>query len=250
MIKVKMTVFVFLFILLAAAFGYGQTPSAAELLRRVDDNEIYATLEYEGDMIIDYRNRRTVKTLKAFVRGNSDSFIEFTNPEDRGFRYLKTGGQLHTFTPDLERPMRITRLKESLMGSDLSYEDTMENDKLSARFDPVIGGAGLWNGRDCWILELSARDRRKESYPRQKLWIDKETGDCLHTEMYALNGKNVCKESTVLRIETIGGRRFPVEVEMRDPERRAGSKTTFIMRNLVMDRPIADSVFSQQNLTR
>jgi hypothetical protein len=68
--------------------------------------------------------------------------------------------------------------------------------------------------------------------------------------MFALNGKNVCKESTVLRIEVIGGRRFPVELEMRDPERRSGSKTTFIMRNIVMDGPIADSVFSQQNLTR
>ncbi|MDR3160988.1 MAG: outer membrane lipoprotein-sorting protein, partial [Spirochaetaceae bacterium] len=97
----KVTVFVFLIVLPAASLVYGQSPPAVELLRRVDNNEIYTTIEYEGDMIIDYRNRRTVKTLKAWVRGNSDSFIEFTNPEDRGFRYLKTGGQLHTFTPDL-----------------------------------------------------------------------------------------------------------------------------------------------------
>jgi hypothetical protein len=38
-------------------------------------------------------------------------------------------------------------------------------------------------------------------------------------------------------------------MEMRDLLRR-GSKTTFVMRNVVMDQPIADSVFSQRNLER
>ena len=83
----KVTVFV-----LVAALGgsvYGQTPSAAELLRRVDDNEIYATIEYDGEMIIEYQNRRFVKTMRAWARENSVSFIEFTNPEDRGTKYLK-----------------------------------------------------------------------------------------------------------------------------------------------------------------
>jgi outer membrane lipoprotein-sorting protein len=241
------------FAVLAVPFACGQTPSAMELLRRVDDNEIYATIEYEGDMIIEYRNRRFVKTMKAWARENSDSFIEFTNPEDRGTRYLKKGGRLYVYSPDTEEVVLISghMLKESMMGSDMSYEDTIENEKLINRYDPVLGGSEIWNingvSRDCWVLDLTAK-RRTESYPRQKLLVDKETGDCLHYELFALSGAKL-KEYNLLRVEVFGGRRFPVEIEIRDLLRR-NSKTTMIMRNVVLDRPIADSVFSQRNLER
>jgi outer membrane lipoprotein-sorting protein len=90
--------------------------------------------------------------------------------------------------------------------------------------------------------------KKTESYPTRKLWIDKENGDLLHSELYALSGAKL-KESSTLRVEVIAGRRFPVESEMRDLLRK-GSKTTFIMRNVALDQPIADNVFSQRNLER
>jgi outer membrane lipoprotein-sorting protein len=250
MMKTKVTV---LLLILTTAVVYAQNPSAAELLRRVDDNEIYTTIEYEGDMIIEYQNKRFVKTMKAWGRENSDSFVEFINPEDRGTKYLKKSGRLYVYSPDTEEVMLISghMLKESMMGSDMSYEDTIENEKLSARYDPVIGGSGTWTlggvSRDCWILDLTAK-RRTESYPKQKLWIDKVTGDCLHYEIFALSGAKL-KEYNLIKVEVFGGRRFPVELEIRDLLRK-NSKTTFVMRNVVLDRPIADSVFSQRNLER
>ncbi|MDR0601972.1 MAG: outer membrane lipoprotein-sorting protein [Treponema sp.] len=245
----KVMALAFLTGLLGGAFVYGQTPSAAELLRRVDDNEIYTTIEYEGEMIIEYQNRRYVKTMKAWARKNSDNFTEFTNPDDRGTRYLKRGGRLYVYSPDTEEVMLISghMLKESMMGSDLSYEDTLENEGLSARYDPVLAGSGIWNNRDCWILDLGAK-KRTESYPRRKLWIDKEHGDCLHYELFSLSGVKL-KEYNLKRIETIGGRRFPVEMEIRDLLRR-DSKTTVILKNIILDRPIPDSVFSTRNLER
>jgi outer membrane lipoprotein-sorting protein len=253
MMKAKVTVLVFLCMAAAASFVYGQAPSATELLRRVDDNEIYATIEYEGEMIIEYQGRRFVKLMRVWARENSDSFIEFTNPEDRGTKYLKRSGRLYVYTPDTEEVMLISghMLKESMMGSDMSYEDTIENEKLSARYDPVINGSEMWNfngvNRDCWILNLTAK-RRTESYPTQRLWIDKETGDCLHYELFALSGAKL-KEYNLNKVEVFGGRRFPVELEIRDLLRK-NSKTTMRMRNVVLDRPIADSVFSQRNLER
>ena len=241
-------------VLLTAAAVFSQTPSAqmptaSELLRRVDNNEIYSTIEYEGELIIEYQGRRYVKVMKAWARGNTYSFIEFTNPEDRGTKYLRRDGRLYVYSPDNEGVVLISghMLKESMMGSDMSYEDTIDNDTLSSRYDPVLAGSEIWNGRDAWILELNAK-RRTESYPTRKLWIDKETGDLLHYELYALSGVKL-KEYTLLRVEVIGGRRFPVEGEMRDLMRR-DSKTTFVMRNVILDRPIADSVFSMRNLER
>ena len=228
---------------------FAQTPSAAELLRRVDDNEVYTTIEYDGEMIIEYQNRRYVKAMKAWAKGNTDSFVEFFNPEDRGTKYLKKSGRLYVYSPDNEGVMLISghMLKESMMGSDMSYEDTLDNVALSSRYDPVLSGSELWEGRDAWVLELNAK-KRTESYPKRKLWIDKETGDLLHYELFALSGAKL-KEFNLLKIETINGRRFPVEVEVRDLLRR-GSKTTFVMKNVILDKPIPDSVFSQRNLER
>jgi len=228
---------------------FSQTPTAAELLARVDNNEIYSTIQYEGDIIIEHGGRRFVKTMRAWARGTTHSFIEFINPEDRGTKYLKRDGRLFVYSPDTEEVMLISghMLRESMMGSDMSYEDTLDNETLSSRYDPVITGSAIINGRDSWVLELTAK-RRTESYPKRILWIDKENGDMLRYEMFALSGAKL-KEYTLLRVEVIDGRRFPVEGEMRDLLRR-DSRTRFVMRNVILDRPIADSVFSMRNLER
>jgi len=235
------------------ALVFAQTPSAAELLRRVDNNEIYATIEYEGEIIIDNANRRYVKTMKAWGKGNTHSFVEFTNSEDRGTKYLKRDGRLYVYSPDTEEVMLISghMLKESMMGSDMSYEDTLNNETLSSRYDPSITGSEIvsvnGSSRDSWVLELKAK-KKTESYPSRKLWIDKENGDLLRYELYALSGVKL-KDYNLLKVEVIGGRRFPVEGEMRDLMRK-DSKTKFVMKNVVLDKPIADSVFSQRNLER
>ena len=245
----KKIILMFGLMLIVCGFIFAQSPTATELLARVDNNEVYKTIEYEGEMIIEYQNRRYVKTMKAWARENSDSFIEFTNPEDRGTKYLKSRGRLYVYSPDTEGVMLISghMLKESMMGSDMSYEDTIDNATLSSRYNPVISKTEDWNGRSAWVLELNAKSRT-ESYPKRTLWIDRENGDVLHYELFALSGAKL-KEYNMLRIEVLNGRRYPVEVEIRDLLRR-GSKTTFIMKNVILDKPIPDSVFSQRNLER
>ena len=153
------------------------------------------------------------------------------------------------YSPDTEGVMLISghMLRESMMGSDLSYEDTMDNATLSSRYTPVLQGTESYKGRNVWVLELNANSRT-ESYPKRLLRIDQETGDVLNYELFALSGAKL-KEYNMLRVETHAGRRFPVEVEIRDLLRR-DSKTTMIMRNVILDRPIPDSVFSQRNLER
>jgi outer membrane lipoprotein-sorting protein len=80
------------------------------------------------------------------------------------------------------------------------------------------------------------------------LWIDKANGDLLRYELYALSGAKL-KEYNLIKTEVIGGRRFPVRMEMRDLLRK-NSKTTFVMKNVTLDKPIPDAVFSQKNLER
>jgi outer membrane lipoprotein-sorting protein len=245
----KILVFVLLISAASGTHAQAVSPAAEEILRKVDENEIYKSITYEGEMIIEYRGKRFVKTFKGFARENNDSFMEFTNREDRGTKYLKKDGRLYVYSPDTEQVMLISGhlLKESMMGSDLSYEDTIENEKLSVRYRPVIALEEMVDGRETWVLELTAR-RNTESYQKQKLWVAKDNFDVLKSEYYALSGA-MLKQYRLIRSENISGRSFPVESEMRDLLRK-DSRTVFVMRNVNLDKPLSDSVFSMRNLQR
>lgn len=233
----------------AVAAAAQAAPTAAELLAKVDENEVYSSITYDGQMIIDYQGKHFVKKFTAAGQGSVNSFVEFTNPEDKGTKYLKKDARLYVYSPDTEEVMLISGhlLKESMMGSDMSYEDTIDNEKLTARYVPTLTGTEEYNGKQAYILDLAAK-KKTESYPRQKLWIEVATGDVLHYELYALSGAKL-KEYTLIRAEPIGNRRFPVEAEMRDLLRK-GSKTTFIMSNVKLDATIPESTFSMRNLER
>ncbi len=233
----------------AAGPAIGDTTTAAEIVAMIDRNEVYGSIQYDGQMIVEYKGKRFVKDFTAATRGNSDSYIEFTNSEDRGTKYLKKDGRLYVYSPDTEQVMLISghMLKESMMGSDLSYEDTIENRTLAERYDAVISGTEELNGVSCRVLDLTAK-KKTESYQKERLWVSVETGDLVHYELFALSGSKL-KEYNLIRAETIGNRRFPMEAEMRDLLRK-DSRTSFVMKNVKLDQPIPDSTFSMRNLER
>lgn len=236
-----------LILIFAAMISLAFSQTADELLKKVDNNEVYETVEYDGEMIIEHNNRRFIKNFKAWARENTDNFMEFLNSEDKGTKYLKKGGRLFVYSPDNEGVMLISghMLKESMMGSDMSYEDAVNNEPLSARYSAVFAENETVNGKDCFVLELTAI-KKTESYPKRKLWIDKENSDVLKYELFALSGAKL-KEHNLLKAEVFNGRRFPTEIEVRDLLRK-NSKTTFTMKNVILDKPIPDAVFSQRNL--
>src|SRR4030042_3544995 len=102
--------------------------SAADVLtiiRKLDNNEVFDSIKYDAKMIINISGKKYEKTFYSYAKGRLNYFIEFTNSDDKGTKYLKKDGNLFVFTEDLEEVMPITghMLRESMMGSDVSYED-------------------------------------------------------------------------------------------------------------------------------
>ena len=52
-------------------------------------------------------------------------------------------------------------LRQSVMGSDMSYEDMMEDPKLENLYNATVVGEDTLLERPCWILELKAKPRRR-----------------------------------------------------------------------------------------
>jgi hypothetical protein len=144
-------------------------------------------------------------------------------------------------------PVMGMMLKESMMGSDMSYEDTINNDTLESQYDASISEEIQYEGKNVWVLDLVGK-KKTISYPKQRMWIDKENFTVWKAEKFALSGTKL-KEEKVLEYKKIGGRYFPVNVEVRDMLRK-DSLTTFKYTKIELDVKIPENMFSLKNLEK
>lgn len=226
-----------------------------DIVRKLDNNEVYDSIKFEGDMDIYLSGKKYEKTFYSYAKGNKNFFMEFTNFDDQGTKYMKKEGNLFVYTEDLEEVMPITghMLRESMMGSDLSYEDAIDNETLESQYNAKIieetkfNGDTKFRGKDVWVLELNAK-RKTVSYAKQKIWVDKETFAALKVEQYALSGAKL-KEMLLLDAKWIDKRYFATEIQVKDLLRK-DSKTVFKMNKIELDVEIPDRMFSLRNLEK
>jgi outer membrane lipoprotein-sorting protein len=223
--------------------------SAEAILARVDANQSYRTIYYEGTMQIISGKKTKTKTMKAWSAGSGRAFIEFTNPEDRGVRFLKLDANLWMYFPKEKDTVKIAGalLRQGMMGSDFSYEEAMESRDLLSTYTATISGEDTVEGNPCVVLELEAKSRTS-AYARQRLWVDGERNIVLKAELYARSGL-LLKTSRTLKVVQLGTRYFPSIVELSDAIKQ-DSRTVLTMESLVLDRPIDESRFSLQALTK
>lgn len=219
------------------------------ILRKTDANILYDSITFTGELEVQSNGKKTVKTFNAQGKGNKNSFNVFTNPEDQGTKYLKKDGNLYVYQPDLEEIVPIVghMLKQSMMGSDMSYEDMINNDSLDLQYTATLTGEEILNNKNCFLLELTAKNKNV-SYQRRKVWVDKETYFPVKMEMYAVSGK-LLKEMNILKLEKYGSRYFWSVREIKDLLRK-NSITTIKFSNIELDVDIPDSIFTMSNLSK
>jgi outer membrane lipoprotein-sorting protein len=225
------------------------TPSASEIIERMERNTDFETVYYEARMEISQRGRVNTKTMRAWADEDGRALIEFTNKRDLGTRILKIGDDLWLFSPTADEEVRLSgeMLNQGLMGSDFSYQDALASERLTELYESTVVGIEELDGRPCYVLELVAREGARVSYYRRKMWVDTERYLGLREELYAPSGK-LLKQSSTVRIEKIGERYYPMEVIMEDMTRKESS-TRLVIENIVFDRPIPDDTFTRQRLT-
>ena len=232
---------------IASAAGPAQTVD--EILTRTDANMSYQSIRYSGRMEITVGGETRYKTMDVIAQGTSKAFAEFTNPEDRGTRYLKLDKNLWIYFPKEQDTVKISGhlLKEGMMGSDVSYEDALESADYRARYTPALKGEETVNGRRCFVVELSAKVPTA-SYDRQLLWIDAERYVRVKSEMYARSGK-LLKVATTLDVVHLGDRWFPARTELVS-KLRSNTRTIFAMDKIDIGAAVEEKQFSMAALTR
>ncbi len=236
---------IFLFITLTGVVLSQMT--AEDIIQRRDDNEYIHTSRAESTMIISQGGRRIEKTMIMYSL-EKDGLVEFTNPGDRGTKYLKRDDNLWMFFPDAEDIVKISghMLEQGFMGSDFSYQDMMESDKLTELYSFTLLEEDTFNDRPCYVLEAIAVPGKKVSYYRRVSWIDKERFVGLKEELYAESGR-LLKTSEVQEIEEIEGRWLPVQIIMENKLRK-DTYTQFIINEIELNPELDEDLFSLQSL--
>ena len=221
--------------------------TAEEIINKRDDNEYFETAQMEAEMIIASGSRIITKTM-VVLADKQNSLVEFTNSQDRGTKFLKREDDLWMFFPDAEEIIKISghMLNQGMMGSDFSYQDVMESDKLTDLYDFKIIGEEEFDGRPCYVLEGIAREGVKVSYYRRVSWVDKERFIGLKEELYAQSGR-ILKETKVNIIEEIEGRWVPTNSVMENKLRK-DTYTEFTITQIKFNLKIPEETFTLQNL--
>ncbi|MCJ7790264.1 MAG: outer membrane lipoprotein-sorting protein [Candidatus Atribacteria bacterium] len=221
--------------------------TAEEIINMRDDNEYFDTAQIEAEMIIVSGSRKITKTMVALT-DKKNSLVEFTNSQDRGTKFLKREDDLWMFFPDAEEIIKISghMLNQGMMGSDFSYQDVMESDKLTDLYDFEIIKEEELDGRPCYVLEGIAREGVKVSYYRRVSWIEKERFIGLKEELYAKSGR-LLKETKVNKIEEIEGRWISTDSVMEDKLKK-DTYTEFKITQINFNPEIPEGTFTLQNL--
>jgi len=239
---------------LAAALGAGwvatQSPDGDWIIRRVDENLASRTKVTRSRMVIEGRGGTRTVELRSWIRGTEESFTEYlAPPRDRGTKMLKLGDQLWTYFPDTDRTILIAghMLRQSVMGSDLSYEDLMEDPHLFDMYSAEVLREDEHGGRPCWVLRLQARDA-SPAYLAREMWVDRERFVPLRESRFARSGR-LLKTTEVLRVERQGGRWVAREMVFKDVL-KTGNGTRFIIDTIEFDAEIPPHLLTKAALRR
>jgi outer membrane lipoprotein-sorting protein len=225
-----------------------QNPTGKEILDRIDKNMAAKSQIVTSKMIIHgQRSSRTIEA-KTWSMGENKAFTEYLAPaREKGTKMLKLEDELWIFSPSTDRIIKISghMLRQSVMGSDLSYEDMMENSKLIEKYDAVVTGTEKVNECDCWVVELQAKTS-DVAYQIRKLWVDKDRYVPLREELYAKSG-TLLKKTDFFEITKIGNRWYPKKIVFKDMLKK-GDGTEFIIDEILFDQVIDEYIFTKAAL--
>lgn len=251
--KVKITIQNSKFLILSCVFtflifNFAFAITGDEIIHKVDANMTFDTARMESKMVIHVGGEIRTKELVSFARGRDKSFAEFLSPpRDKGVKYLKIEDNMWMYLPSVEKIIKIAghMLRQSMMGSDFSYEDALESSKLLEKYSAKLIGEETLEERSCYVIDLTAKVK-EITYYRRRLWVDKELFIPLKEELFALSGKKL-KVMTMGKVQKFKERYYPTYIAMQNLLRR-DSFTEMIVTRAEFDIFIPAETFTQRNL--
>jgi outer membrane lipoprotein-sorting protein len=243
----KYIIIPFLFI---SIISFGQYPEGKEVLKKIDENMSSESRMVLSKMVIHgRRGSRTIES-RSWSEGEDNSFTEYLSPpREKGVKMLKLKDNLWMYSPSTDRTIQISghMLRQSVMGSDLSYEDMMDDRKLMSDYEARVTGEETVESNNCWIVELTAITEDVAYYSR-KMWVDKDKYIPVRSELYAKSGK-LLKRLEMFDIVRMENRWYPSKMVFKDMLKE-GDGTEFIVDEIQFNVDIPPTLLTKASLRK
>lgn len=235
-------------LLILPASGFGLT--ADQIMDKVDDNMTFSSMSFEATMSITKGSRTLTKEFFGYGTEDEETFyMEYTNSEDEGTKYLKIDDEMWIYFPDADDTMKISGhlLSDSMMGSDISYEDMMNNEALMDDYDATLNESTNIDGSDCYAIQLDANNE-DVTYYKQIAYVDESLFVIRYVEYYSKSGR-LLKTIHFEDFENVSGHNYAMKMTISD-ERKSNSETVIEYTDLTFDASIDDKYFTLSYLER
>jgi len=237
-------------LLFISTISFAQFPDGTELLEKIDENMSSDSRIFTSTMVIHGRRGSRNVESKTWAEGADNSFSEYLAPaREKGTKMLKMEDLLWMYSPSTDRTIKISghMLRQSVMGSDLSYEDMLDDKKMKESYDAVVNAEEDFNGTACWVIDLKAKTDDL-AYDSRKIWVDKEKYIPMKQELFAKSGK-LLKRMEMSDVVRVQGRWYPRKMTFKDML-KDGKGTEFIVTEIQFDVPIPDDLLNKGSLRK
>jgi outer membrane lipoprotein-sorting protein len=177
----------------------------------------------ELTMIIHRPEWERTSSLVAWTRGREDALIRFTAPaRDAGNATLKQGEKMWTYTPKLNRTIRLpySLMSQSWAGSDFSYNDLSRTDDLLKHYSLTITDRREEDDHVIYTIEAVPDDNAPVVWGKEE-WVLRDDY-VLVSQTFFDQALEPLKRMETLEIGELGGRVMPLVMRMQkldEPEK-------------------------------
>ena len=171
----------------------------------------------EMSMLIKRPSWQRKSKLKAWTRGREDALIRFVAPtRDAGNALLKQGERMWTFTPKLNKSIRLPggMMSQSWAGSDFSYNDMSRSDKWLRDYTLEHVATEQDGALKVYVIDAVPREDAAVVWGKERLRIRE---DLVLVEMaYFDQDMQPVRRMQSLDIGELGGRIMATRMRMQD----------------------------------
>ena len=230
----------------------GQQLNPADIVKRADDkfNGEKSGYSVMSMTIIRPAWKRTI-VFKNWTLGRDFALTLITSPpREAGQTFLKRYNEMWNWNPSINRLIKLppSMMSQGWMGSDYTNDDILKESSVVSDYTHQFAGEEVVNGRECYKINMTAKESASIVWGKQIRWIDKKEFLVLKAELYDEDGSLVRTE-TGTEIKVMDGRTIPTRIELV-PAEEPQNKTILEIKEIKFNIPVEESYFSQQNMRR
>ena len=220
------------------------TSDAKEIVKRADAIR-FPQEGFQVDVSITGANGQgEPHEYRILSKGNERTLVLTLAPAtERGQILLMRDKDLWVHMPSVDQPVRLP-LSQKLTGQVANGDLARAN--FAGDYEPVISRTEPIDGRECFVLELTAA-QSGVTYYKVIYWVEKDSFRPIKAEFYTRSGK-LLKSARYEGYQDLGGKVRPTRLVLEDQMRKS-EVSVMTYKNLTL-RELEDHVFTKDYLKR